>query len=232
MQLHLIYLIARYVPMHKPYDLIIFDWDGTLVDSQAQIISCIREAFAKVGLTPPDPAAARHIIGLSLEAAASRLAPQADRTMIDALANTYRELALANSDRSTQLFEGVESGLRTLRQQGLYLAVATGKGRRGLEQALNGTELADVFDITRCADETCSKPHPMMLDEILTDLNMDPERAVMVGDTSYDIEMANNIGMDSIAVTYGMHEEIHLRPLKPKYLINHFSEIQSCLVET
>jgi phosphoglycolate phosphatase len=218
--------------MHKPYDLIIFDWDGTLVDSQAQIISCIREAFVKVGLAPPEPAAARHIIGLSLEAAACRLAPQADRTMIEALADTYRELALANSNHSTQLFEGVESGLRSLRQQGLYLAVATGKGRRGLDQALNGTELANIFDITRCADETCSKPHPMMLDEILSDLNLEPERAVMVGDTSYDIEMANNIGMDSIAVTYGMHEEIHLRPLQPKFLINHFSEIQSCLART
>ena len=218
--------------MHKPYDLIIFDWDGTLVDSQAQIISCIREAFVKVGLAPPEPAAARHIIGLSLEAAACRLAPQADRTTIETLADTYRELALANSNHSTQLFEGVDSGLRSLRQQGLYLAVATGKGRRGLDQALNGTEIANIFDITRCADETCSKPHPMMLDEILSDLNLGPERAIMVGDTSYDIEMANNIGMDSIAVTYGMHEEIHLRPLQPKFLINHFSEIQSCLART
>ena len=220
------------MPMHKPYDLIIFDWDGTLVDSQAQIISCIREAFVKVGLAPPEPAAARHIIGLSLEAAACRLAPQADRTTIEALADTYRELALANSNHSTQLFEGVESGLRSLQQQGLYLAVATGKGRRGLDQALNGTEIANIFDTTRCADETCSKPHPMMLDEILSDLNLGPERAIMVGDTSYDIEMANNIGMDSIAVTYGMHEEIHLRPLQPKFLINHFSEIQSCLART
>ena len=217
--------------MHKPYDLIIFDWDGTLVDSQAQIISCIREAFVQVGLAPPDPAATRHIIGLSLEAAACRLAPQADRSMIEAIADTYRKLALATSDHSTRLFDGVESGLRLLRQQGFYLAVATGKGRRGLDQALDGTELADFFDLTRCADETCSKPHPMMLDEILTDLNMDPERAVMVGDTSYDIEMANNIGMDSIAVTYGMHDEVHLRPFQPKYLINHFSEIKPLFAE-
>lgn len=217
--------------MHRPYDLIIFDWDGTLVDSQAQIISCMCEAFVKVGLPPPEPAAARHIIGLSLEVAASRLAPQADRQMIEALADTYRELALANSNHSTQLFAGVGSGLQSLRQQGFYLAVATGKGRRGLDLALNNTELADIFDLTRCADETCSKPDPMMLDEILTDLDIDPERAIMVGDTSYDIEMANNIGMDSIAVTYGMHDEIHLRPFSPKYLINQFSEIQSLMGE-
>ena len=217
--------------MHRPYDLIIFDWDGTLVDSQAQIISCMCEAFVKVGLPPPKPAAARHIIGLSLEVAASRLAPQADRQMVAALADTYRELALSNSNHSTQLFAGVGSGLQSLRQQGFYLAVATGKGRRGLDLALNNTELADIFDLTRCADETCSKPDPMMLDEILTDLDVDPERAIMVGDTSYDIEMANNIGMDSIAVTYGMHDEIHLRPFSPKYLINHFSEIQSLMGE-
>lgn len=217
--------------MHKPYDLIIFDWDGTLVDSQAQIISSIREAFVHLGLAPPDPAAARHIIGLSLEAAACRLAPEADRSTIEAIAATYRDLAQANRDHSTRLFEGVESGLRSLRQQGFYLAVATGKARRGLDQALQGTDLAEFFDITRCADETLSKPHPMMLDEILTDLNMAPERAVMVGDTSYDIEMANNIGMDSIAVTYGMHEEVHLLPFQPKYVINHFSEIKPLFVE-
>lgn len=217
--------------MNKPYDLIIFDWDGTLVDSQAQIISCMDDAFAKVGLAYPGAAAIRHIIGLSLEAAACRLLPQADQSTIKALVDTYRDLAMANRNHATQLFDGVKSGLRSLRQQGFYLAVATGKARRGLDAALSTTELGDNFDITRCADETCSKPDPMMLDEILTDLDMDPERAIMVGDTSYDIEMANNIGMDSIAVTYGMHDEIHLRPVRPKYLINNFSEILSLIGE-
>jgi len=217
--------------MNKTYELIIFDWDGTLVDSQAQIINCMSEAFVKVGLNQPDPAAVRHIIGLSLEAAASRLAPDSNGSTIEALVNAYREFAFANSEHSTQLFEGVKPGLRALKHQGYYLAVATGKGRRSLDAALDTTELADVFDITRCADETSSKPDPMMLHEILIDLDMDPERAVMVGDTSYDIEMANNIGMDSIAVTYGMHEELHLRPFKPGYLIDHFSEIQPLLGE-
>jgi phosphoglycolate phosphatase len=217
--------------MNKPYDLIIFDWDGTLVDSQAQIISCMSETFAKLGLAQPGPAAIRHIIGLSLEAAACRLLPQADRSTIEALAHTYRELSMTNRNHATLLFEGVKSGLNSLRQQGYYLAVATGKARRGLDAALNTTELGDKFDITRCADETCSKPHPMMLDEILTDLNLKADKAIMVGDTSYDIEMANNIGMDSIAVTYGMHDEIHLRPLKPKYLISSFAEIQSLIGE-
>jgi len=217
--------------MIMPYDLIIFDWDGTLVDSQAQIISCMGEAFVKTGLARPESAAIRHIIGLSLEAAACRLAPQANRATIEILVDSYRELALANSNHSTVLFDGVYSGLRSLRQQGFYLAVATGKARRALDTALDTTGLADNFDITRCADETCSKPDPMMLDEILTDLDMDTGRAVMVGDTSYDIEMANNIGMDSIGVTYGMHDENHLRPLRPKYLIDNFSAIQSLIGE-
>jgi phosphoglycolate phosphatase len=215
------------MPMRKLYDLIIFDWDGTLVDSQAQIISCMSKAFDKVGLPRPDSAAVRHIIGLSLEAAASRLAPEADRSTIEALVDCYRDFALSNSDHSTQIFDGVNSGLRELRRQGFYLAVATGKGRMGLEAALEDTELKDLFDITRCADETSSKPNPLMLEEILTDLNLGANKAIMVGDTSYDIEMANSIGMDSIAVTYGMHEEFHLRPLRPKYLIHHFTEILS-----
>ena len=211
--------------------MIIFDWDGTLVDSQAQIISCMQQAFRRIGLSQPEKSSIRHIIGLSLEAAACRLAPEADRLTIELLVDTYRELALTNNNHSTELFDGVKSGLRSLRQQGFYLAVATGKGRRALDVALGATQLVDIFDITRCADETCSKPHPMMLDEILTDLNLQADKAIMVGDTSYDIEMANKIGMDSIAVTYGMHEEVHLRPLSPKYLINHFSEIQPLIGE-
>ena len=217
--------------MNKTYELIIFDWDGTLVDSQAQIVDCMRKAFVKVGLIPPEPAAVRHIIGLSLEAAACRLAPESDRSKIETLVDTYREFAFSNSDHSTRLFEGVKPGLKALKKQGYYLAVATGKGRRSLDAALDTTELSAVFDITRCADETCSKPDPMMLDEILTDLNSNADKAIMVGDTSYDIEMANNIGMDSIAVTYGMHEAFHLRPFKPKYLIDHFSKIPPLLGE-
>jgi phosphoglycolate phosphatase len=212
--------------MDKSYRLVIFDWDGTLADSMAQIVSCMRQTFEALGLPRPDEMLIRHTVGLNLEAVASRLAPQVDRLMVGQIADTYRKLALTNRNHSAQLFDGVKSGLSSLREQGFYLAVATGMGRRGLDVALNNSELSDLFDITRCADETCSKPDPMMLDEILTDLNLRAENAIMIGDTSYDIEMANNIGMDSIAVTYGMHEEVHLRPCKPRYLINHFSEIE------
>ena len=210
----------------RTYQLIIFDWDGTLVDSQAQIISCMQVAFERIGLEKPETSAIRHIIGLSLEAAFYRLAPQIDHSLALQLVDAYREHSFTNSNFSTELFAGVRTGLLNLKQQGFYLAVATGKGRHGLDAALNGSNLAEFFDITRCADETRSKPDPLMLDEILTDLDIHVDRALMIGDTSYDIQMANNIGMDSIAVTYGMHEAHHLRPLKPRHLINHFSEIQ------
>jgi phosphoglycolate phosphatase len=217
--------------MSRDYQLIIFDWDGTLVDSQAQIIDCVQVAFKQVGLEKPEATAIRHIIGLSLEAAFYRLVPEMNYPMVTQLADAYREQAFTNSNHATELFAGVRSGLSNLRKQGFCLAVATGKGRRGLDAALDGSNLTGLFDITRCADETRSKPDPLMLDEILTDLNIDSNKALMVGDTSYDIEMANNIGMDSIAVTYGMHDEHHLRPLNPRYLINHFSEIQDLIGE-
>jgi phosphoglycolate phosphatase len=216
----------------RPYELLIFDWDGTLVDSQAQIIDCMLAAFEHNGLDPPDSAAIRHIVGLSLETAFYRLAPEIDHTQLLQLIDAYRAQALGNRNHSTGLFSGVRSGLEAFRQQGFILAVATGKGRAGLDAALTGSQLTDYFEITRCADETRSKPDPLMLSEILTELNLDADKALMVGDTSYDIEMANRIGMDAMAVTYGMHDEHHLRPLNPRYSINHFSEIQNLIGES
>ena len=213
--------------MPKYYDLIIFDWDGTLVDSQAQIVKCMREAFIDRGLESPDYSAIRHIVGLSLEGAIARLAPQLDDPTRTSVADAYRDLAFANSNHSTVPFSGVKTSLKYLRQCNLYLAIATGKGRRGLDAALTGSGLSGFFDISRCADETLSKPDPMMLEEILTDLNTDVEKAIMVGDTSYDIEMAQNIGMDSVAVTYGMHDEEHRRQYQPDYLIHDITEIQN-----
>ena len=215
--------------MSKYYELVIFDWDGTIVDSQAQIVQCMREAFLSTGFQVPDHSAIRHSVGLSLDAAISRLAPELDNATIETLAQAYRDIAFAHSNHSTTPFHGVKTSLNYLQQCDLYLAVATGKGRRGLDAALQGSGLSSYFAISRCADETHSKPHPMMLEEILTDLNMDVEKAVMVGDTSYDIEMANNIGMDSIAVTYGMHDEAHLLQYKPSYLIHDITEIQNLI---
>ena len=216
--------------MSKYYELVIFDWDGTLVDSQAQIVQCMREAFMSLDLEPPNESAIRQIVGLSLDIAVARLMPDLDKTMQIAVANVYRDIAFAHSNHSSFPFYGVKISLKYLRQCSLYLAIATGKGRRGLDAALKGSGLSSFFDITRCADETLSKPDPMMLEEILADLDINVEKAIMVGDTSYDIEMAKNIGMDSIAVTYGMHDEVQLNLCPPNYLIHDITEIQNLII--
>ena len=210
----------------RKYPLIIFDWDGTLIDSQAHIIDSMRGAIADEDLPMPDDDAIRHIICLSLPVAISRLLPQIDDARVRRIADAYREHFFRDSHRMAQMFEGVDDLLRDLHGQGYYLAVATGKGRRGLDMALQKTGLDELFHITRCADETRSKPHPQMLEEILTDLDMEPRQAVMVGDTQYDLEMAHNIGMDSLAVSWGMHDRELLQNSNPTYIIDSLSELR------
>ena len=217
--------------MLKIYQAVIFDWDGTLIDSQAQIIASMQAAFRHNDLQPPAAPAIRHIIGLSLDKAISILAPELDYDRIDSLIDAYRSKALSASSHTNELFEGVQSCLAFLHQQDLHLAVATGKGRKGLDLALASSGLLDYVTMSRCADETRSKPHPQMLDEILTDLNLQPSQAIMVGDTTYDIDMANNIGMDSVAVTYGMHDETVLRKSNPTHLINDITQLKSLIVK-
>ncbi len=216
--------------MDKIYQAVIFDWDGTLVDSQAQIIECMQTAFRRHELVPPEPAAIRHIVGLSLDKAISLLAPDLDFDTVESLINAYRSNAYAGSRLSSDLFLGVKTCLAHLHQQNLHLAIATGKGRKGLDAALAASGLQDYIVMSRCADETRSKPHPQMLQDILTDLNLEPAQAIMVGDTTYDIDMANNLGMDSVAVTYGMHDETVLRKSNPKHLINDINELKSLIV--
>lgn len=211
--------------MIEDYRLVIFDWDGTLVDSQAQIITCVQSAYRQLELPPPTNSAIRHIVGLSLEQAISRLNPELDYDTVDQLAEAYRDIAFSEKDHASDLFNGAKECLELLRQQDLYLAIATGKSRRGLNAAMDASGTQVYFDITRCADETRSKPHPLMLEEILIDLNLNADQAVMVGDTIYDIDMASNIGMDSIAVTYGMHDENLLTGSSPNHLINDISEL-------
>jgi len=212
--------------MNKPYQLVIFDWDGTLVDSLQHIIVCMQSTFKQLELELPEASAIRHIVGLSLERAITQLAPELDRSAVGEVADCYRRNALANVLHASELFPGVKSSLTSLHQQDYYLAVATGKGRTGLDAALKHSGIAEFFHITRCADETRSKPHPQMLEEILTDLNLNKDQAVMVGDTVYDIDMANNLGMDSIAVTYGVHSSELLQASAPNYLINDITELQ------
>ncbi len=211
--------------MNKKYDLIIFDWDGTIIDSQAHIVSCMQNAIADQQLPVPETWAIRHIIGLSLPRAIETLFPDLDGIKVEQVADSYRQHFFADSEQASELFRGAAEVIQDLHAQGYYLAVATGKGRSGLDIALQKTGLQPYFHITRCADETRSKPDPLMLDEILTDLDLDSSRAVMVGDTCYDMDMAHNIKMDSIAVTYGMHDQQLLENSHPTHFIDSIEQI-------
>lgn len=198
-----------------PYQLVIFDWDGTLMDSAAHISSCMQRAIAAAGAEYRDEAAVRNIIGLGLEEAVQQLFPEAETALIQCIVTEYREEFLVRNQQVSPLFTGVRDMLSTLKARGYALAIATGKSRRGLDKVLEQTGLQDYFPITRCADETFSKPHPQMLEEILTDHDLTVDRALMIGDSEYDLLMANNIRMDAVAVSYGVHEAHRLAQHKP-----------------
>lgn len=210
---------------NKKYELIIFDWDGTIIDSESHIIESMKLAIKDEGLEVPAESNIRHIIGLSLSRAVEALFPDISENAIQRLSDRYREHFFSETTSASELFDGVADVIQDLHAHGYYLAVATGKGRHGLDLALNNSGLKPFFHITRCADETRSKPDPLMLDEILTDLDLDSKKAIMVGDTSYDLEMANNINMDSIAVTYGMHDKEHLEASNPTYFIDAIEQL-------
>ncbi len=216
--------------MHRIYDLIIFDWDGTILDSQAHIIHCMTSAIADESFPVPVEEDIRHIIGLSLPLAIQSLIGKTSAATVNRIADNYRRHFFATSHEASELFEGVSEVIAKLYEDGYYLAVATGKGRHGLDMAFETTGLGQYFHVSRCADETRSKPDPMMLNEILTDLDLPAQRAVMVGDTSYDIEMANNIKMDSIAVTYGMHDQDHLKQSGPTHWLHDIKDLHAILL--
>ena len=211
--------------LQKKYDLIIFDWDGTIIDSEAHIIQSMQMAIKDEGLALLPQESIRHIIGLSLSRAFEVLFPGLSSGAIQRLSDSYRLHFFNETTSASELFEGVSDVIKDLHAHGYYLAVATGKGRHGLDLALKNSGLEPFFHITRCADETRSKPDPLMLDEILTDLDLDSCKAIMVGDTSYDMEMAKNINMDSIAVTYGMHDKKHLETTNPTYFIDAIDQL-------
>lgn len=211
--------------MTKTYEVIVFDWDGTLMNSEAKIVNCIAAAARDCGIPDPGPAASRHIIGLGLQEALHTLFPDvypADRARI---AERYRTHFLLHDRTETALFPGVVHGLAQLADNGYILAVATGKSRRGLDKVLDETGTRSLFTVTRCADETASKPHPRMLHEILDVTGADAARAVMVGDTTYDMQMARNAGMDGLAVSYGSHARELLLELAPCACLDSFPEV-------
>lgn len=200
----------------KQFDLIVFDWDGTLMDSTATIVKCIQAAAKDLGLQIPDHKAASHVIGLSLQEAMQKAVPDLDPQMYPRMVERYRYHYL-NKDHELTLFDGVPEMLEDLAQQGYFLAVATGKSRVGLNRALHAANLLSFFHATRCADETFSKPHPAMLNELTRELGQDLKRTVMIGDTTHDLQMAINAGAAGIAVQYGAHPVHELEELHPLY---------------
>lgn len=214
----------------KPYAILIFDWDGTLMDSAAHITHCMRNAIEAVGAELRSEQAIQNIIGLGLEEAVQHLYPQANNQLIQCIVEEYRQEFLVRNPHGSELFAGVRETLATLIEQGYYLAIATGKSRHGLDKVMAETHLASLFPITRCADETRSKPHPQMLEEILTDYNARPHDALMIGDSEYDMQMAKAIGMDALAVSYGVHDLERLLQHKPRGYVDDITAIPSWLM--
>lgn len=193
------------------YQLIIFDWDGTLMDSAGEIVAAMQQSIARMKLPPRDDQALRRLIGLGLEDAFRRLYPDMTSSDLATLMAAYRRHYGGTPRVYGELFPGVEAELDQLARQQRRLAVATGKSRAGLDKALDAIGWHGRFHATRCADETRSKPHPLMLEELLDELRLHPQQALMVGDTSYDMEMARSAGVDALGVAWGVHEEDELR---------------------
>ena len=213
----------------RRFDLIAFDWDGTLFDSTAIIVRSIQEAVRDVGGAVPTDEAAAYVIGMALTQALAHAAPDVPPERYPELGNRYRYHYLQHQD-DLSLFEGVLPLLDDLRAQGHLLAVATGKSRRGLDEALHSVQLKGVFDSSRTADETAGKPHPLMLQELMAEFDVAPERLLMVGDTTHDLQMAQNAGCASVGVSYGAHEPASFEVLKPLYVAHSVPDLHQWLV--
>jgi phosphoglycolate phosphatase len=216
-------------PNSKTIKLVIFDWDGTISDSVARIVSSMQRAAVDLDMAVPSYLEVQEIIGLGLTEAAFRLFPQATREQVFQLQTSYSQHYRAEDSAPCPFFPGVEETLHQLKADGYQLAVATGKSRAGLDRVLLNLGMEDFFHNSRCADETLSKPHPLMLEELLTEFDLSAEAAVMVGDTEFDMEMAVNAGMPRIAVSYGAHHADRLRAFEPLACLDLFSGIRSSL---
>ena len=199
------------------------------MDSEARIVTCVQAAFGDLDLPAPSSAAARDIIGLGLEEAMRLLYPTADAPLCAALMERYRQHFLVINPTRSHLFAGVREALDQLAAQNYVLAVATGKSRVGLNQSLAETGLNGFFQSTRCADETCSKPNPQMLLEIMDELGARPEATLMVGDTEYDLQMAHNAGTAAVAVCCGVHPADRLLALNPLACLENVSALPNWL---
>ncbi|QGW81357.1 HAD family hydrolase [Variovorax paradoxus] len=212
------------------FDLIAFDWDGTLYDSTRLIVRCIQAAVVDVGGAKPSENDAAWVIGLGLAEALARAAPDVPKEKYAELGARYRYHYLQHQD-DLVLFDGVLQMIDALRARGHKLAVATGKSRRGLNEALKTVALRDRFDASRTADETFGKPHPRMLLELMEELEVPAERTLMIGDTTHDLQLALNAGCASVGVSYGAHEPESFDALKPLFVAHSVASLEAWLLD-
>ncbi len=218
------------MPANRPrrFDLIAFDWDGTLCDSTAIIVRCIQAAVCDVGGAMPSDEAASYVIGMGLMQALAHAAPDVPRERYAELGNRYRYHYLQHQD-DLSLFAGVMPLLGALRARGHLLTVATGKSRRGLNEALHTAQLRGVFDGSRTADETAGKPHPLMLHELMAEFDVAPERVLMIGDTTHDLQMALAAGCASVGVGYGAHPPDGFASYAPLFVADSVADLHAWL---
>jgi phosphoglycolate phosphatase len=218
------------MPPSRPrrFDLIAFDWDGTLFDSTAIIVRCIQRAVVDVGGAMPSDKAASYVIGMGLMQALAHAAPDVPPDRYPQLGARYRHHYMAHQN-DLSLFEGVLPLLEALKARHHQLAVATGKSRRGLDDVLRSVQLQGVFDGSRTADETAGKPNPLMLQELMREFGTAPERTLMIGDTTHDLQMALNAGCAAVGVSYGAHEPGEFHSLKPLHVAHTVADLSDWL---
>ena len=218
------------MPTDRPrrFDLIAFDWDGTLCDSTAIIVRCIQAAVGDVGGAMPSDEAASYVIGMGLMQALAHAAPDVPRERYTELGNRYRYHYLQHQN-DLSLFAGVMPLLGALRDRGHLLTVATGKSRRGLNEALHTAQLRGMFDGSRTADETAGKPHPLMLHELMAEFDVAPERVLMIGDTTHDLQMAQAAGCASVGVGYGAHPTDEFARYAPLFVADSVADLHAWL---
>jgi phosphoglycolate phosphatase len=215
---------------HRRFDLIAFDWDGTLFDSTGLIVRCIQAACRDIGQPEPDDGRAAYVIGLGLTDALRHAVPDLPLERYPELGRRYRHHYLARQHEIV-LFDGTREMLAALKARQHWLAVATGKSRLGLNEALDSAGLRQMFDSTRTADETASKPHPLMLQELMAELGAEPGRTLMIGDTTHDLQLAANAGVSCVAVSYGAHADEDLRRFSPLHVAHSTGELHAWLHE-
>ena len=216
--------------MARRFDLIAFDWDGTLFDSTTLIAQCIQSACRDLDVAVPSDTDAAYVIGLGLHDALQHAAPGLAPERYPELGLRYRHHYVARKDELV-LFPGTLAMLQALKERNHLLAVATGKNRRGLDDAMQHSKLHSLFDATRTADETAGKPHPLMLQQLMAQLGVAPERTLMIGDTTHDLQLAQNAGTARVGVSFGAHEPEAFGPHEPLFVAHSTDELHRWLVD-